>query len=269
MSGGIVPPSCRRRYLRAVATKFERHLDAARAVYERNDPNAALRKLDGARRDALKRRNEDELRRVLDFAEGVIARDERTEIARENVIYALRQNLRQVTRRRAYEDQREWVDPFPDLGSPRPQTRTFVSRGLKFWIGVGVAFGVVFMAVLVAALVAGAFSSGGDELALRVRNDTERFVRLDWCETDSCSGDFDPLSTTRLEPGEYQRRDLPAHDIVDLFVLEDVNGDKVGCLPVRVDRTYEDLPNKKILVVVRVSQATPCPGEIVYPKPVA
>ena len=250
-----------------MATKFERELEAARAAYERNDPHAALRKLDRARRDALKRRNEEQLRRVLDFAEGAIPRDERTEIERENVIYAVRQNLRQATRRKAYEDEREWIDPFPDLESPRTQTRTFMSRGLKFWIAVGVAIGLLAAAGIVAAAIVGALSSGGDELLLRVRNDTQRFVEVKWCKNTSCTGDLDPLSTTELEPGEYQRRDLPADDVVDLFVIEDANGDEVGCLPVRVDRTYDDLPVKNLLVVVRASQATPCPGEIVTPAP--
>jgi hypothetical protein len=250
-----------------VATKFERELEAARAAYERNDPHAALRKLDHARRDALKRRNEEQLRRVLDFAEGAIPRDERTEIERENVIYAVRQNLRQATRRKAYEDEREWIDPFPDLESPRTQTRTFISRGLKFWIAVGVVIGLLATGGIVAAAIVGALSSGGDELLLRVRNDTQRFVEVDWCRNTSCTGDLDPLSTTELEPGEYQRRDLPADDVVDLFVIEDASGDEVGCLPVRVDRTYDNLPVKNLLVVVRVSQATPCPGEIVTPAP--
>jgi hypothetical protein len=252
-----------------VASKFEHELDAARAAYERNNPHGALRGLDRARRDALKRRNEEQLRRLLDFADGVIPRDERTEIERENVVYAIKQNLRQVTRRRAYEDEREWVDPYPDLESPRAQTRTFMSRGVKFWIAIGVLIGTLFAAAFVAALIAGAFTSGGDELFLRVRNDTQRFVKVKWCTNASCTGDFDPQSTTKLEPGKYERRDLPAEDIVDVFVIEDANGREIGCLPVRVDRTYEDLPVKNLLMVVRVSQATPCPGQIVTPAPAA
>jgi hypothetical protein len=253
-------------YFRALATNFERQIDAARAAYERNDPHGALKKLDRARRDALKRRNQEQLQRVLDFAEGVIARDASTEIERENLIYAIRQNLRQVTRRRAYEDETEWVDPFPDLESPRSHTRTFMSRGLKFWIGVGVALGVLIAAAFVAAVIAGALSSGGDELALRIRNDTGQRVSVEWCETASCDGDLDPLSTTHLDPGEYRRRDLPADDIVDLFVIEDADGDRAGCLPVRVDRTWQELLLKNEVVVVRVSEATPCPGKIVTPR---
>ena len=251
-----------------MASKFERELDAARAAYEQNDPFRALRRLDRARRDAVGRRNEEQLNRVLEFAGGVIARDERTEIERENVIYAVRQNLRQISRRRAYEDEREWVDPFPDLETPRPQTRTFVSRGLKFWIGVGVAVGVLVAAAFVAAIVAGAFDTSGDALRLRIRNDSPRVVRMKWCDTAACDGEYDPLGTLRLDPGEYRRFDLPADDVVDLFVLEDANGDRIGCLPVRVDATYAKLPLKRMLTVVRVSEATPCPGEIVDPMPV-
>jgi hypothetical protein len=245
---------------------FEKRLAAAREAYERNEPFEALRRLDRARRVALKRRDEEQVRRVLEFAEGVIARDERTEIERENVVYAARQNLRQLSRRRVLREGGTWKDPFPDLEEPRPQTRTFVSGGLKFWIGAGVVVGLLVVAAFVAAVIAGAFESE-DELALRVRNDTQRAVALKWCDEVACDGDYEPLSTTHLEPGEYDRRDLPAHDIVDLFVVEDAEGNRIGCLPVRVDQTYENLSNKRLLMVVRVSSATPCPGEIVTPEP--
>jgi hypothetical protein len=249
-----------------VGSKFERELEAARTAYERNDPFRALRRLDRARRDALGRRNEQQLGQVLEFAAGVIVRDERTEIERENVLYAARQNLRQVTRRRAYDEERQWVDPFPDLETPRAQTRTFFSRGLKFWIGVGVVVGLLFVAAFVAAIVAGAFDTE-NTLELRVRNDSPRLVDVKWCETAACDGDFDPLLATELEPGEYAHIALPADDIVDLLVLENRSHDRVGCLPVRVDRTYDSLVDKQTRVVVRVSQATPCPGEIVDPVP--
>jgi hypothetical protein len=127
-----------------VASKFERRLDAARGAYEQNDPLSALRRLDAARRDAVGRRNEEQLRRVLEFVEGVIARDEQTEIERENVIYAVRQNLRQVERRRAYDEERDGIDPFPDLEAPHGQTRTYLSTGVKIWIGVGVGLATTF-----------------------------------------------------------------------------------------------------------------------------
>jgi hypothetical protein len=128
-----------------MADRFERQLDAARAAYERNDPFGALRSLDHARRAAVKQKNTERLHRVLAFADGVIVRDERTEIERENVIYAARQNLRQVTRRLAWERQGSWTDPFPDLDAPRPVTRTFFSTGVKVWIGVGVAIGTALI----------------------------------------------------------------------------------------------------------------------------
>lgn len=128
-----------------MASKFERELDAARSAYEQNDPFRALRRLDEARADAVGKRNGEQLNRVLDFAEGVIARDERTEVERENVIYAARQNLRQISRRVAYESESEWVDPFPGLETPRAQTRTYLSTSLKIWIGVGVALGTVLI----------------------------------------------------------------------------------------------------------------------------
>jgi hypothetical protein len=128
-----------------VAADFESRLGEARAAYERNDPHAALRQLDRARRAALKQRDEDRLRRALEFAEGAIPREERTEIERENVLYAIRQNLRQLTRRRALREGGTWVDPFPDLETPGSHTRTFMSTGLKIWIGIGVALGTALI----------------------------------------------------------------------------------------------------------------------------
>jgi hypothetical protein len=252
----------------AVSTPFERNVDAARSAYERNDPNGALRRLDAARRDALKRRNEEQLRRVLDFADGVITRDERTEIGRENLIYAIRQNLRQVSRRRAYEEEKPWVDPFPDLESPRAQTRTFMSRGVKFWIAAGIVLALLAAAGFVAALIAGAFETGGDRLALNIHNDTSSPVRVRWCDSAGCGGDFDPRWSATLEPGEAEIHKLPAADVVDLFVLEDTDGDVIGCLPVRVDRTWADLADKEGVVSVSLSQASSCPGDIVTPEPV-
>ena len=128
-----------------MADPFERELAAARAAYERNDAFQALRRLDRARRTAVKQKDTERLDRVLGFAEGVIARDERTQIERENVIYAARQNLRQVTRRLAWERRETWADPFPALDAPRPVTRTFVSTGVKVWIGVAVAIATALL----------------------------------------------------------------------------------------------------------------------------
>lgn len=245
---------------------FERALDVARSAYESNDPAAALKQLDHARNAARKRGDEQQLERVLEFAEGVIARDERTKIGRQNLLYAVRQNLRQATRKRALAAGEPWVDPYPDLESPREHTRTFISRGVKFWIAVGVLFAVVIAAAFVAAIIVGGLSSGEAELALRIRNDTAKRVDVKWCEEVSCDVYDEPYSTMHLDPGEYARRDLPASDVVDLFVIENAAGHRVGCLPVRVDRTYESLADKRTVVAVHVSDATPCPGEIVTPR---
>jgi hypothetical protein len=250
---------------RPVARDFERRFAAAREAYQRNDPHAALRQLGDARAAAARRRDEDQLRRVLDFAEGAIARDNRTEIERESLLYAVRQNLRQLTRRRALLAGESWEDPFPDLAAPRPHTRTFISRSHKVWIGVAVLFGTFVAAAFVAGFVAGLFDSGGPMLALRIRNDTGRQVTVDWCDTVACTGGA--RDTLRLGAGSYTREDLSADDVVDLFVIH--GGAGRSCLPVRVDRTYEGLANKKTAVVVRVSQATPCPGTIVTPSLVA
>jgi len=251
---------------RLVARDFESRLAGARSAYERNDTHAALREVDRARAVAFKERDEEKLRRVLDFAEGSLSRDEQTEIERESLLYAGRQNLRQLSRRRALLAGHSWEDPFPDLETPQAHTRTFISRGVKFWIGVGVLLVAVLAAAFVAALIAGAFSSSGDTLRLRVRNDTAGRVAVDWCDTVACDGDFDALGTWHLEPGEYARIDLPADDVVDLFVVKGATIEK-ACLPVRVDRTYGELSGRETVVVVRISEAARCPGEIVTPRP--
>jgi hypothetical protein len=249
-----------------VARDFESSLAAAREAYQRNDPLGALRKLDQARSAAAKGKNEEELRRVLDFADGVIARDEHTQIERESLLYAVRQNLRRLTRRRALLGGQPWEDPFPDLTAPEGHTRTYITRGVRFWIALAIAFGTLVVASFVAAFVAGLFDSGPPKLALRIRNDTGNEVTLRWCERTDCDGDLDPRSTTQLGAGESARRDLPAHDVVDLFVVEDSDGHRISCLPVRVDRVYEAIASKRDVTVVLVSEATPCPGEIVEPR---
>lgn len=135
---------------------FESRLSAARVAYEQNNPREALKRLDRARRAALKRRDEAGLQRVLEFAEGTIPRDERTEIERESLLYSVRQNLRQLTRRRALMAGGEWADPFPTLESPRSHTRTYISPGLKVWIAIGVLLAtLLFVAWIVDAIVSG------------------------------------------------------------------------------------------------------------------
>jgi hypothetical protein len=134
---------------------FESSLAAARVAYERNDPDGALRRLDRARKAALKHRDEAQLDRVLDFADGVITRDERTEIERESLLYAVRQNLRQLTRRRALMAGETWVDPFPGLETPLPQTRTYMSTGLKLWIAIGVLVGILVIVLWIVGAATG------------------------------------------------------------------------------------------------------------------
>jgi hypothetical protein len=113
-----------------------------------------LKQLERARTTARKRGDEEQLRRVLEFANGTISRDERTEIARENLLYAVRQNLRQASRTRALSADEPWLDPYPELGSRGEHTRTFVSRGVKVWIAVGVVAGIAFYVLWAVAIFA-------------------------------------------------------------------------------------------------------------------
>ncbi len=135
-----------------IASDFERALGSARAAYERNETAGALNQLERARGAARKRADEGQLSRVLEFVDGTISRDERTEIARENLLYAVRQNLRQATRARALSAGEPWLDPYPELASPREHTRTFVSGGVKVWIAVGVAAGIAFFVLWAVAI---------------------------------------------------------------------------------------------------------------------
>ena len=117
----------------------DRDLGEARAAIDRGDARAALKSLDRARKGYARALDSEGLEHVLDMAALVDASDDRIRIGRENLAYAAKQNLRQESRRRARQLGRDWTDPFPDLQAPTEHTGLVLTRGVKLWIGVGVA----------------------------------------------------------------------------------------------------------------------------------
>ncbi|MDQ2984277.1 MAG: hypothetical protein M3R70_10225 [Actinomycetota bacterium] len=242
----------------------EQELNEARSRYEANDLYGALKRLDHARKAYADRGNTEGLRRVMEFAERADLRDDRARAVRENLVYAVKQNIRGTTRRDALRAKRPWVDPYPDLSAPQEHTRIPITRGLKFWIGAGVAIGALGVLAYIAALIALAiWGDTGDKLGARIHNDTGRAVVVKWCDNYRC--DFgSERSKDEIAPGLSAEQTLPAEDLVDLFVIYD--GDKrIGCLPVRVHDAWKALDDKQAEVHVSVSQKTRCPGAAVVP----
>jgi hypothetical protein len=238
----------------------DRELGEARNAIDRGDARAALKSLDRARKGYARALDPEGLEHVLDMAALLDASDERVRIGRENLAYAAKQNLRQESRRRARQLSRDWTDPFPDLQAPTEHTGIVLTRGLKLWIGLGVLVGVVAIAGIILAL---ALVDTGPEttVTLRLVNDTGRTVRVRACGADpSCSGDF---SSRKLQPGEGLEATVDANRLVQVYRLEHAGPD--DCLPVRIHDAYQ---RGGQTFAASLSQATPCPGTTVLPRPV-
>ena len=109
-------------FLPSVAASPDRDLGEARAAIDRGDSRAALKSLDHARKGYARALDSEGLEHVLDMAALVDASDDRSRIGRDNLVYAVKQNLRQESRRRARQLGRPWSDPFPDLQAPTEHT---------------------------------------------------------------------------------------------------------------------------------------------------
>lgn len=239
----------------------DRELGEARSAIDRGDARAALKSLDRARKGYAGALDVDGLEHVLDMAALLDASDERVRIGRENLAYAAKQNLRQESRRRARQLGREWSDPFPDLQAPTEHTGIVLTRGLKLWIGVAVLVGAAAIAGIILAL---ALVDTGPQttVTLRLLNDTGTTVRVRSCEDDpSCSGDF---SSRKLQPGEALEATVDANRLVQVYRLEHAGPD--DCLPLRIHDAYQ---RGGQAFAAKLSQATPCPGTTVLPRPVA
>jgi hypothetical protein len=246
------------RFLLSVAASPDRDLGEARAAIDRGDARAALKSLDGARKGYARALDTEGLEHVLDMAALVDASDDRGRIGRDNLVYAVKQNLRQESRRRARQLGRPWTDPFPDLEAPTEHTGFVFTRGLRLWIGIGVA--VALAAVVGIVLVAALVDTGPETtVVLRLTNDTGRSATVRVCDGTSCS-----MGTTkRLDPGDQIEAKVDANLLVQVFRLERSGPDE--CLPLRVHDAYQRTGGSSALAA-NLSQATTCPGTTVLPR---
>jgi hypothetical protein len=252
------------RFLPAVAPNPDRELAEARACIDRGDERDALRRLDRARRGFVKNHDVAGLDHLLVMADVLEADDESLQAGRANLDYAVKQNLRLETRRKATAAGEPWVDPYPNLESPAEHTRFVVTGAAKVWIGLGVALGTV---LLVGVLVLPwFFDSTHTRVTIRVLNDTPGPVVVRGCnDVPDCDSAW---LRNDLDPGLAAEGDVDADDLVDLFKIERP-GRVDACLPVRIHDGYQQLDGGSGTLVARVSEATPCPGTTVMPAPVA
>jgi hypothetical protein len=246
------------RFLPSVAASPDRDLGEARAALDGGDARAALKSLDRARRGYARAYDTEGLEHVLDMAALIDGSDDRTRIGRDNLEYAVKQNLRQESRRRSRQLGRPWSDPFPDLQAPTDHTGFVFTRSLKLWIAIGVAVAIAAFVgfVLVAALV----DTGPETtVTLRLANDTGRSVTVRTCDDASC--DFG--STKHVDPGDQVEAEVDASLLVQVFRLEVPGPDE--CLPLRVYDAYQRIGGTGALGA-NLSQATPCPGTTVLPR---
>jgi len=244
------------RFVPAVAPNPDRELGEARAAIDRGDSLAALMRLDHARRGYLKQRDSDGLDHVLHMAELVDAADDRARVGRENLAYAVKQNLRQESRRQAQERKEAWADPYPDLQAPREHTGLVLTRGVKVAVGIGVLAGT---AAVVGLVLASVLVDNGPKtmVTLRLDNNTGRTVTVRACADGYCP-------SREIGPGDETETKLDADKLVQVFRLDLPGTDK--CLPLRVHDAYQ-LFGKPDALQATLSQATSCPGTTVLPRP--
>jgi hypothetical protein len=245
-----------------VAPNPDRELADARACIDRGDERGALKRLDRARRGYVKQRDIAGLEHLLVLAAVLEAKDDRVRIGRDNLFYAIKQNLRQESRRRAQEQGRPWQDPYPDLQAPSEHTRIAFTRGVKFWIAVGIAVCVALAAGIVLAVAL--TSSSETDVTLRLVNDTGAPVGIRGCDDTSCSSFW---MHADLDPGLQTERNVPADDLVDVFRVKRP-GQAEECLPLLVHDAFVAAGSRTPLTLAaRLSDATPCPGTTVRPTP--
>ena len=244
------------RFLPAVAPNPDRELGEARAAIDRGDGLAALKHLDRARRGYLKQRDPEGLDHVLQMGQLVDPADDRARVGRENLAYAVKQNLRQESRRQAQERKETWADPYPDLQAPTEHTGLVLTRGVKVAIGIGVLAGIAAVVGLVLASVL-AGSGPKTMVTLRLDNNTGRTVTVRACADGHCP-------SREVGPGEETETKLDPDKLVQVFRLDLPGTDK--CLPLRVHDAYQ-LFGKPDALRATLSQATSCPGTTVLPRP--
>ncbi len=244
-----------------MAPNPDRELGEARAAIDRGDSLAALKRLDRARRGYLGQRDREGLDHVLHMARLVDTADDRARIGRENLNYAVKQNLRQESRRPAQERKEIWADPYPDLQAPTEHTGLVLTRGVKAAIGLGVLLGTALL--LAVFILPWFFESDTKRVSLRLLNDTPQTVTVRGCFGRACE---ETWLDRDLEPGQQTETNVAVEDFVDLFRVASAGREDV-CLPVRVHDGYQQLDGSGGTLAVRVSKASPCPGTTVLPEP--
>ena len=250
-----------------MARNPDRDLADARAAIDRGDERAALKRLDKARRGYAGNHDAAGLEHLLVLANVLEGPDERTRIGRENLVYAVKQNLRFEGRRRANMTGEPWQDPYPDLAAPTEHTGIHIGRGLKLVIGAATLLGVLAALIYVAilAVLAGLLGSSSTKTTLRLVNDTGRAVQVRGCDDSSCETTW---MLANLDRGLSTERQVPVDDLVDSFQVA-LPGGRRDCLPVRVHDGYLlGGSDPSLVLVVKLSRATPCPGRTVVPHPV-
>jgi hypothetical protein len=242
-----------------VAPNPDRELAEARAAIDRGDARSALKRLDRARRGYVKRQDSDGLEHLLLLTDLVDATDERTRIGRVNLGYAIKQNLRQESRRQAVRGGEAWVDPYPALEAPTEHTGIAFTRGVKIAIAVGTVLGAAaLVAIFVLPIV---FSSSTDEITLRLVNDTKAKASVRGCDDAGCASTW---MHADLDPGLSTERNVATDDLVELFRFQR-NGHDL-CLPLRIhDAFVRHGSDTSVVLVGRLSAATVCPGRTVLP----
>jgi hypothetical protein len=249
----------------AVAPNPDRELADARAAIDRGDERAALKRLERARRGYAARHDVSGLEHLFILADVLEAGDERTRIGRTNLVYAIQQNLRLESRRRAHTTGEPFHDPYPDLAAPTEHTGIAIGRGVKLAIAVATAIGT---AVIVGIVVAVAFfgSNGETKINLRLVNDTGREVQVRGCDDATCDTSW---MHADLDPGLATERRVAVDDLVDVFELKARAAGK-RCLPLRVHDAYvQGGSDAGLVLVAKLSAATPCPGVTVLPSAVS
>jgi hypothetical protein len=247
-----------------VAPNPDRELGEARASIDRGDEREALKRLDRARRGYLKRRDAAGLEHLLVLADVLQPDDERVRIGRTNLVYAIKQNLRLESRRRAQALGERWQDPYPDLEGPTEHTGIAFTRSVKIAIAVGVAVGTVALVGLF-ALPALVGSSAETHVTLRLLNDTQQPASVRGCDAlDDC---FSTWMQKDIDPGLATETSVPSDEVIEPFRVK-LAGRAETCLPVRVHDAVLRYGDSAALVA-RVSQATACPGTTVLPQATA
>jgi hypothetical protein len=186
-----------------VAPNPDRELAEARAAIDRGDAHAALKRLDRARRGYVKGHDADGLEHLLMLADVLDPNDERARIGRINLEYALKQNLRQESRRHALLAGGPWTDPYPALEAPTEHTGIAFTRGVKLAIAIGTAIGaLVLVAIFVLPIV---FSSSTTSVTVRLVNDTQHQASVSGCDDPTCTSTW-----THADLRAERPRPLPA-----------------------------------------------------------